>query len=95
MLGGNRRSSEPVPTLFRQSHPHVVYEGRYLPCGGKVPIPVKELKLKAPRDSLDMWLHERIIVFLEDGRLLVLVGNLDQCETIRNRLANGHESNSR
>lgn len=64
-------------------------------CGGKVPIPVKELKLKAPRDSLDMWLHERIIVFLEDGRLLVPVENLDQCETIRNRLANGHESNSR
>jgi len=73
-------------------HPPVVYEGRYVPCEGKSPVPLTELKLKPPADSSDMWLFTRMIVFLEDGRLLVPVENAGECEMIRQRLSKSRDS---
>jgi hypothetical protein len=72
-------------------NPPVVYEGRYLPCEGKSPIPPAELNLKAPVDSSEMWVFPGVIVFLQDGRLLVPVENFGDCDKIRNKAAKSRE----
>lgn len=74
--------------------PAVVYEGKYVPCDGKSPVPQAELKLKAPADSTEMWLFPGIVVFLEDGRLLVPAENSGDCGKIRQRRSNTRDATS-
>jgi hypothetical protein len=72
--------------LYRPGlHPPVVYEGRYVSCDGKGPIPLNELKLRAPAQAEEMWIFQRFVVFLNDGRLLVPVENIQDCAKIRQR----------
>ncbi len=61
-------------------HPPVVYEGRFMPCGQNSPVPVNELKLRTPSDHESMWIFSGFVVFLRDGRILVPVDNLRDCQ---------------
>jgi hypothetical protein len=63
-------------------HPPTVYEGRFLPCGQTSPIPANELILRPPTSSESMWRFPRFVVFLQDGRLLVPVENLGDCQKL-------------
>jgi hypothetical protein len=67
-------------------HQPVVYEGRYVPCEGRSPVPMSELKLKAPSDTSNMWIFPGVVVFLQNGGLLVPVENAGDCSSIRKRL---------
>lgn len=69
-------------------HPPVVYEGRFVPCDGGQPVPMAELKLRAPQESSDMWIDPspKFDAFLEDGRILVPIENVSDCSSIRGRL---------
>jgi hypothetical protein len=69
----------------------VVYEGEYIACEGKSPVPVSDLKLRPPRDSFDMWTRDSKsemapAVQLQNGVILVPVGTIQQCEKLRARL---------
>ncbi len=76
----------------RQVNPPIVYEGRYLACGGKSPVPLTQLKIKPPRDPRNMWLRpEGIAVILQDGRLLVPTEYREDCTGIRAQLEDRHE----
>ena len=73
-------------------NPPTVYEGRYLPCEGKSPVPVSELKIRPLNDSVDMWLRPKgVAVLLQDGRLLVPAENYEDCTNIRARLEDRRE----
>lgn len=73
-------------------HPPTVYEGRYLACEGKSPVPVKEMIIRPPRESMDMWLHPNgVAVVLQDGRLLVPAESYENCAKIRAGLQDRHE----
>jgi len=72
--------------------PPVVYEGRYIPCEGKSPVPVDQLKIKPLSDSVNMWLRpEGVAVVLQDGRLLVPAESHGDCAKIRARLEQTQE----
>jgi hypothetical protein len=72
-------------------HPPIVYEGRYLPCDGKAPVPVDQLKLKPCRDGSNMWVFPGVIVLLQDGRFMLPEENLAKCDELRVRLEERHE----
>src|SRR5579872_6805702 len=73
-------------------HPPTVYEGRHLACEGKSPVPLKELRIRPPRESMDMWLRPSGVVgILEGGRLLVPAENYGDCEKIHARLEDQRE----
>jgi len=73
-------------------HPPVVYEGRFVACETKVPVPVDQLKIKAPSDSMDMWMPSGgVAVILQNGDLLVPMGAERDCVTTRARLDERHE----
>jgi hypothetical protein len=57
-----------------------------MPCDGSEPVPAGELKLKPPADSSEMWEFPGILVFLEDGRILVPIEKMNECTKIRARL---------
>jgi hypothetical protein len=64
--------------------PPVVYEGRYVPCEGASPVPLAQLKIKPPFDSMNMWLRPNgVVVILQDGRLLVPAKRRGDCLKIR------------
>lgn len=69
----------------------IVYEGGYVPCEGKGPVPNTELKLKAPINGSNMWSFPGVIVWLQDGRFLVPAQNVGECEKIRHRLKHAPE----
>jgi len=57
-----------------------------MPCNGRQPVPMDELKLKPPHDSRDMWIFPGFVVFLEDDRILVPIEKVSDCSKIRERL---------
>jgi hypothetical protein len=69
-----------------QSRSPVVFEGRYMPCEGKSPIPMSELKLRPPAHSESMWIFPGFVAFLENGRILVPLENVHDCPKILERL---------
>jgi len=69
----------------------VVYEGDYIPCEGKSPVPANDLKLRPPRNSVDMWTSDSKgkmapAVRLQNGVILVPVGTIHQCAKVRTQL---------
>jgi hypothetical protein len=73
-------------------NPSIVYEGRYVACEGDSPVPLRQLKIKSPRDSRDMWLRpDGVAVVLQDGRLLVPAEDRADCAKIRAQLEDRHE----
>jgi hypothetical protein len=70
----------------RGLRPPVVFDGRYMPCEGKSPIPMTELKLRPPARSESMWIFPGFVAFLEDGRILVPLENVGDCPKILERL---------
>jgi hypothetical protein len=73
--------------LYRPGlHPPVVYEGRFMPCGGDLPVPLVELKLTPPSESSEMWVFPGFVVQLKDGRILVPVENLKDCPKLQEQL---------
>lgn len=71
----------------RDLDPPVVFEDRYMACNATSPIPMSELKLRPPKDDEDMWIFPGVVVFLDDGRILVPVGNLRDCPKILEKLS--------
>ena len=63
-----------------------VYAGDYLPCGGKKPVSVENLKLGVPLNPSQMWVQVEkdwaAAGFLEDGKILLPVGALAQCAVL-------------
>jgi hypothetical protein len=57
-----------------------------MPCDGKSPIPITELKLRPPARSESMWTFPGFVAFLEDGRILVPLENVRDCPKILERL---------
>jgi hypothetical protein len=76
----------------------VVFEGRFMPCEGKSPIPMTELKLRPPARSESMWIFPGFVAFLEDGRILVPLENVPECPKVLERLEykkiQGYEGNN-
>ena len=66
--------------------PPVVFEGRYMPCEGKSPIRMTDLKLRPPARGENMWIFPGFVAFLEDGRILVPLENVRDCPRILERL---------
>jgi hypothetical protein len=66
-----------------------VYEGLYVSCDSKGPVQRDELQLSAPANSGGMWVgtSERSIfapaAFLTNGKVLVPVEDLSDCEKFR------------
>ena len=66
-----------------------VYEGLYVSCDGQAPVQREELQLSAPPDSVGRWVgtSERSIfapaAFLTNGKVLVPVEDLRDCEKVR------------
>jgi hypothetical protein len=62
----------------------VVYEGLYVSCQTKKPVPLKELTLIPPKDSMYMWVGDNgisaPIAFLTKGNFLTPVEVPDGCE---------------
>jgi hypothetical protein len=75
--------------------PPVVFEGRYMPCEGKSPIQMTELKLRPPARSESMWIFPGFVAFLEDGRILVPLENVRDCprilESVEHKKVEGYE----
>lgn len=82
----------------RDLHPPVVFEGRYMPCGGTSPIQITELKLRPPARDESMWIFPGFVAFLKDGRILVPLENVPDCTKIIERLEHervqGHEGSN-
>ncbi len=73
-------------------NPPTVYEGRYVACEGKSPVPANQLKIKPFIHSENMWLRPNgVAVILQDGGILVPMENHDDCAKIRERLEDQHE----
>jgi hypothetical protein len=74
----------------------IVFEGRYVSCETHSPVAADKLRLKAPPDSMQMWVGvapEEIsapAAFLQNGKLLVPLGAPHGCEELREKLK--HES---
>lgn len=68
---------------------HTVYEGIYVSCESKAPVQGDELQLSAPADSMGMWVGNSDAgifapaAFLTNGKVLVPVGALRDCEKFR------------
>ena len=66
-----------------------VFEGLYVSCDSKTPVQGNELQLSAPADSMRMWVgnSEPSIfapaAFLANGKVLVPVEALHDCEKVR------------
>lgn len=79
----------------RDLRPPVVFEGRYMPCDRKSPIPMIELKLRPPARSESMWVFPGFVTFLEDDRILVPLENVRDCpkilEGLEHRNIQGYE----
>ena len=71
----------------------IVYEGRYISCVDNLPVPASELKLNAPQDSFQMWVHSDAgqpispAAFLQNGKFLVPVEASQSCEQMNKHLA--------
>jgi hypothetical protein len=73
----------------------VVYEGQYVSCDSNSPVPARELKIRAPADSMHMWVatnsnHEgdiALAAFLGNGKFLVPVSSPDGCKRIKGQIA--------
>jgi hypothetical protein len=63
-----------------------VYEGIFMPCDANQPVPVRELTLRPPQHSEDMWIYPGFVAFLENGRILVPIEKLSDCTKIRSNL---------
>ncbi len=61
----------------------VVYEGRFMPCDASQPVPVSQLKLRAPKSSEQMWIFPGFVVLLQDDRILVPIDKVGDCAKIR------------
>ena len=59
-----------------------VYEGRFLPCGQNAPVPVSGLNLRPPYENESMWIFPRFVVYLKDGRILVPIEDIKDCESL-------------
>jgi len=66
-----------------------------MPCEGKSPIQMTELKLRPPARSESMWIFPGFIAFLEDGRILVPLENVRDCpkilESVEHKKVEGYE----
>lgn len=66
-----------------------VYEGLYVSCDSKAPVQGNELQLSAPADSMGMWVGNSEpgifapAAFLANGKVLVPVEALHDCEKVR------------
>ena len=70
----------------------IVYEGRYISCEDNSPVPLTQLKLKAPQDSSKMWVRGISgqptvpAAFLQNGKFLVPVEASQSCEELKKLL---------
>jgi hypothetical protein len=66
-----------------------VFEGEYLPCEGRLPIPMSKLNLVPPPDQVGMWIADNRlkdlapIGALREGDLLLPVVALDRCDELK------------
>lgn len=75
----------------------VVYDGLYVSCDTHSPLPADKLKLKAPDDSMQMWVsvpsHAEFApaAFLQNGDYLVPLGAPHACEELQKEMKHqGH-----
>jgi hypothetical protein len=79
--------------LAARSDNLVVYEGLYVSCDSNSPVPANELKIKAPVESMHMWVGINQsgdiapAAFLQNGKFLVPVKAPHGCEVIKKNLA--------
>jgi hypothetical protein len=70
----------------------IVFEGQYISCETHSPVAAEELRLKAPPDSMQMWVGVATkeisapAAFLENDKHLVPVESPHGCEELRNNL---------
>ncbi len=82
--------------FFDGETPQVVYEGLYVSCDSGSPVPANELKIKAPVESMHMWvgLNQNGDIapaaFLQNGEFLVPVRSPHGCEELKKNLALEH-----
>jgi hypothetical protein len=69
-----------------------VHEGLYVSCEGNSSVPLSELKLRPPSDSIQMWVgvtsEEGVApaAFLENGKFLVPIESPHGCGELKTRL---------
>jgi hypothetical protein len=74
----------------------IEYEGRYFSCENNSPVPLSELKLKAPQDSSQMWVRgdsgqsTAPAAFLQNGNVLVPLEGLQSCEQLKKLVERKH-----
>ena len=70
-----------------------VYEGLYVSCDQRSPVPADELQISAPSDSSNMWVgySEGHVfapaAFLRNGKILVPIETPRACEELREKKA--------
>jgi hypothetical protein len=78
--------------LWGAEQKQIVLEGQYVSCETHSPVTRDELRLKAPPDSMQMWVDvasEEIIdpaTFLQNDKYLVPVDSTRGCEQLRKNL---------
>ena len=82
--------------LWTEKAPQVVSEGLYVSCDTGSPVPADELRIKAPVESMHMWvgLNQNGDIapaaFLQNGKFLVPVRAPHGCEDLKKNLALKH-----
>lgn len=82
--------------LWAAGSDNLVYEGKYTSCDTNAPVLGKELKIKAPVESMHMWVGINQsgdiapAAFLRNGEFLVPVRAPHGCEDLKRNLAFEH-----
>lgn len=92
-FGCGRSSSEAANYCRLVGEGSTIFAGEYLSCRTRAPILEKDLILKSPQDSSDMWLFtehsEGVAGFTRDGDILLPLNVLSKCDGVAARLK-GH-----